>query len=360
MPKNIIICCDGTGNQLGETYSNVVKLYMMLEKDNQKQLAFYDPGVGTMSDANAVNPLSKTISKIGGLAFGWGLKENVSQAYGYLMENYEPEDKIFMFGFSRGAYTVRVLAALIHTTGLLQKGCQHLIPYAWEIFRKSFEDTEKRIAAQFRDTYARKTGIHFMGVWDTVTSIGLFNRKKLPYTTNNPSILNIRHAVSIDERRTYYRQNLFGTENAHQDIKQVWFAGVHSDVGGSYPLNESGLSQLTLEWMIREAKLFELIVGTAKESELLHDSLKRGYSVPDINEEIHHSLSIMWWVLEFFPKWKKRGFPIYFPLGSKRRMFEDPAGEPLIPLVHESVLRKTNPASYVQDTLGDNKYIKEL
>jgi len=125
MSKNIIICCDGTGNQLKETYSNVVKLYMMMNKDREQQIVFYDPGVGTMSDSNIVNPLSKTLFKLGGLAFGWGLKQNVTEAIAYLMEYYEPGDRIFMFGFSRGAYSVRVIACRNSFFRMLGHGYLH-------------------------------------------------------------------------------------------------------------------------------------------------------------------------------------------------------------------------------------------
>lgn len=353
MAKNIVICCDGTGNQLNETYSNVVKLNMSLDKNPVNQLVFYDPGVGTMSDPNVVNPLSKSLSKYGGLAFGWGLKLNVSQAYGYLMEYFEPGDRIFIFGFSRGAYTARVLAAIIHSTGLLQKGCQHLIPYAWQIFKKSFQQKQKPIAQQFKDTYSRDIGIHFVGCWDTVSSIGLFNRLKLPFTSNNPSIQHIRHAMAIDECRTYYRQNLFGTRFP-QNIKQVWFAGVHSDVGGSYPLDESGLSQITLAWMIREASAFGLIIDPVKQNQILNNNPPKGYSIPDVNEPIHKSLKgFWWWLLEFLPKRKRKGFPHYYlPFGSERKLYEDSMGNPLIPTVHSSVIQKIATTTYLPLNFG--------
>lgn len=121
--KNIIICCDGTGNQLGETYSNVVKIYTCLTRHDQRQVAYYDPGVGTMSDPNVVTPWSKMFSKVAGMAFGVGLKKNVSEAYSYLMEYYEEGDLICMYGFSRGAYTVRVLAAMLHVYIRSKKKC---------------------------------------------------------------------------------------------------------------------------------------------------------------------------------------------------------------------------------------------
>ncbi|HMJ67654.1 MAG TPA: DUF2235 domain-containing protein [Cyclobacteriaceae bacterium] len=336
MPKNIIICCDGTGNQLKETYSNVVKLFMIAEK-SEEQLAYYDPGVGTMSDPNIVNPFWKTLSKVGGLAFGWGLRANVSEAYGFLMDYYVPGDRVYLYGFSRGAYTVRVLAGLIHIAGLLQKGSQHLIPYAWEVYRKSFDDKVKKVADQFKETYSRPVDIHFLGAWDTVTSIGIFNRTKLPFTTFNPGILNIRHAVAIDEKRTYYRQNLFG-QNKTQDVKQVWFAGVHSDVGGSYALTESGLSQITLQWMLRESEQFKLKINEAAFQKVLGGDST--HCKPDIKQAIHRSLSAGWWTLEVIPRYRKRGFPVYVPLSRPRTMSKDMFGNDITPTIHVSVVEK--------------------
>jgi uncharacterized protein (DUF2235 family) len=357
--KNIVICCDGTGNQLGETYSNVVKLYTCLVKDNKRQMVYYDPGVGTMSDPNVVTPWSGMISKIGGMAFGWGLKRNVTEAYAYLMENYEPGDVVYMYGFSRGAYSVRVLAALIHTVGLLEKGCQHLIPYAWETFRNGVKPKVYPIARHFKETYSRDVEIYFMGVWDTVTSFGIFNRIKLPYTTNNASVKNIRHAVAIDERRTYYRQNLFG-DVPGQDIKQVWFAGAHSDVGGSYDLKESGLSQLSLEWMIAESKPFAVHFDIAKVKTLLYEGNNKGHSLPNFNEEVHHSLSAFWWPLELVPKWRRRWPQLYIPFGRARKMYVDYKSNPLVPTIHESVLSKMGTGRYSPRNFDKSKpYNKE-
>lgn len=346
--KNIVICCDGTGNQLGETYSNVVKIFTCLVRDNKKQQAYYDPGVGTMSDPNVVTPWSKMVSKVAGMAFGIGLKKNVSEAYSYLMEYYEPGDLICLYGFSRGAYTVRVLAGFIHTIGLLEKGCQHLIPYAWETYRNCIDKEIEPVAKQFKATYSRSVGVHFIGVWDTVTSFGIFNRIKLPYTTRNPSVFNIRHAVAIDEKRTYYRQNLFG-DVPGQNIKQVWFSGVHSDVGGSYDLLESGLSQQALEWMIAESIQFGIHFDMVKTRDLLYVS--KSHSRPDHNEEVHPSLSLLWWPLELMPKWRNRWPQIYFPMGRTRQMYFDSMRNPLTPTVHASVLTKINSGKYKPENL---------
>lgn len=331
--KNIIICCDGTGNQLGETYSNVIKLYMCLEKDPEKQLVFYDPGVGTLSDPNVVTPLYKGISKIGGLAFGWGLKMNVQEAYTYLMNYYSPGDDIYMFGFSRGAYTVRVLAGMIHAVGLLTRGSSHLFPYAWKTYKQCI-GKGVAIGNKFKSVYAQSVPIHFVGVWDTVSSVGVFGLKVYPNTATNESIRHIRHAISIDEQRTYYRQNVFNETKKNKSIRQVWFAGVHSDVGGSYPLNESGLAQLSLEWMMDEAIDQGLNVNYTKRNEVLYDSLGKGESVPDHRGNLHRSLSLFWWTLECLPK-LKRSLPfVRLPAFGKTRNMHRVG----IPVVHWSVI----------------------
>src|SRR5690349_17016475 len=159
MSKNIIICCDGTGNQFGEVNSNVVKLFTMLDKSASDQVAFYDPGVGTMSDPNVITPWSKYFSKLLGLAFGRGLMRNITDAYSYLMEHYEVGDRIFLFGFSRGAFTARALAGMIYKVGILEKGCQNLIPYALRTYRISYSRKNKGIASQFKATYSRDVKI---------------------------------------------------------------------------------------------------------------------------------------------------------------------------------------------------------
>ncbi len=111
MPKNIIICCDGTGNEYGQHNTNVVKLYEAIVRD-ANQIAFYDPGVGTFSILG--RELGRRVGIVLGKAFGAGVQQNIEDAYRYLMDRYEPEDKVFLFGFSRGAFTVRALAGMLN------------------------------------------------------------------------------------------------------------------------------------------------------------------------------------------------------------------------------------------------------
>src|SRR5690349_18658193 len=137
MSRNFIICCDGTNNQFGIENTNVVRLVQSLDRDPAKQRLYYDPGVGTLPEPGLWTSAGKWISKVFGLAFGGGLGWKVEEAYSFLMENWEPGDKVFLFGFSRGAYSVRVLAGLLHALGLLPHGNQNLVPYVMRLFKAS-------------------------------------------------------------------------------------------------------------------------------------------------------------------------------------------------------------------------------
>src|ERR1700724_3714631 len=142
--KNIVICCDGTGNEISENISNVLKLYRCLrktEKTAPRQLVFYDPGVGTLSRPDPWHKLRQDFSAILGLATGYGLDEKVLQSYQFLVHNYREGDHIYLFGFSRGAYTVRVLAGLIHKVGLIAKQQGHLAGSGLTAYKQFSSDT---------------------------------------------------------------------------------------------------------------------------------------------------------------------------------------------------------------------------
>jgi uncharacterized protein (DUF2235 family) len=302
MPKNIVVCCDGTGNEFGAQNSNVIKLYKTLVRDST-QIAYYHPGVGTMGARNALTQPGKWWTKVIGLAFGYGISDNVADAYQFLMRNFEPEDRLYVFGFSRGAYTARALCGMLHIVGLLIPGNEGLMPYAIRMIKR--KQIDFRVAADFKKTFSRECKPHFVGVWDTVSSLGwIYNAVHFPFTraTNNPDLGIIRHAISIDERRAFFRQNLFGTpHDPEQDVKEVWFAGVHSDVGGSYPEVESQLSKIALRWMICEAELVGLTIDRQREADILGG--KPPYVSPDPNTKyIHESLNRLWWIAEVWPK----------------------------------------------------------
>src|SRR5262249_34784930 len=212
MPKNIVICCDGTGNEFGHENSNVVKLYQTLIC-NADQIAYYHPGVGTMGARNALTAIGKWWTKVRGLAFGYGFSDNVADVYSFLMKEFQPGDQVFIFGFSRGAYTARALCGLLHMFGLLTPGNEALIPYALRLY-KSNDPARFSIADGFKATFSVDCKPYFLGLWDTVSSVGWIldpiNVKSghLPYTASLPDVPVLRHAVSVDERRPFFRQNL--------------------------------------------------------------------------------------------------------------------------------------------------------
>jgi uncharacterized protein (DUF2235 family) len=163
------------------------------------------------------------------------------------------------------------------------------------------------LAHQFRHSMSRPCTPHFVGVWDTVSSIGLIdNPLHLPYTANNEDIAIGRHAIAIDERRAFYRSNLWhpGSDPTHAGplcLKQVWFAGVHCDVGGGYAESESALSKIPLEWMLKEAKEADLLVDPAR-VDLVLGRAGHGYVAPDATAEPHESLTKAWELAEYVPK----------------------------------------------------------
>jgi uncharacterized protein (DUF2235 family) len=355
--KNIVICCDGTGNEFRDCNSNVVKLYSTLFI-NESQRGYYHPGVGTMGAPTARNRLEKQWTRLEGMAFGYGFLDNVSDAYKYLMEFYAEGDDIYLFGFSRGAYTVRALAGILYMFGLLCPGNDGLIPYVTRMFaqrsrkHRGMKETFD-VAHNFKRTFSRDCPLHFVGVWDTVSSISwIWNPVVLPYSARNPIMRIGRHAVSIDERRCYFRNNLWGDPYTDQDIKQVWFAGVHSDVGGSYPEAESGLSKIALEWMLVEAKAAGLQVDPYRANIVLGRTPAPewpSHVEPNATAAAHESLYGAWWMLEVLPhKYvdMSSGAPVprwRIPLGSRRTI---PDGS----IIHESVFARGNsnklPARY--------------
>jgi len=320
-PKRLVVCCDGTANEFAKNNTNVVKLYSTLIQDPSRQVTFYHPGIGTMEPAGALTTFSRKLTKLLGMGIGYGLENDIRDAYVFLMRNYQPGDKVFLFGFSRGSYTARAVASLLRMYGLIRPGNEPLVPYAIRMMlgiqRAQGDDPKEEeaksqyfeLARQFRATMSCDCKPWFVGVWDTVNSVGwIDNPLKLPYIANNPDIQIGRHAISIDERRAFFRTNLwrrpadaskpFGPSN----LKQVWFAGVHCDVGGGYAESESGLAKLALEWMLAEAKLADLLIDPSKEAEVLGRNGSGRYIPPNPQADPHESLAGWWRIAEFIPK----------------------------------------------------------
>jgi len=257
--KRIAIFADGTWNspeQGGAT--NVLQMARAVqpEVDGMEQVAFYDWGVGTDR------------KKIAGGITGAGIDKNIMDCYRFIVHNYNAGDKLFFFGFSRGAYTVRSLAGFIRNCGLLKREHANQIPAAYRLYRKRSKTSspDEPQAVKFRKDYAvaNITPIEFVGVWDTVGALGIpvpfwgtLGEREFLFHDTEPSkiIQHARHAVSIDENRQDFEPTLW-SEKPGLDLQQVWFAGVHSDVGGGY--DEPGLSHCASHWMLNEASNFGL------------------------------------------------------------------------------------------------------
>ena len=248
--KNIVICCDGTQAEYGrpEENSNVVRLFQLLGADGDEQVSFYDPGIGTHSklQSAAARKIDKAMMSIAGTK----IDLNIQEAYKYLMDAYAPGDRIFLFGYSRGAYTVRALAGMLQSCGLLTKGSDNLIPYATKYYRGNAD-----VAKNFRSAFSRPCTPHFIGVWDTVASVGwLWWRKYFNNRVLNPDIPYAYQALSVDEDRRHFRPAIWDITDKppKQIIEQVWFPGFHADVGGQKA--DRGISDITLGWMLENAE----------------------------------------------------------------------------------------------------------
>ncbi|WP_406375343.1 DUF2235 domain-containing protein [Streptomyces sp. NBC_00647] len=264
MPKNLVICLDGTGNQVkAKGNTNVVRLYEMLDlSDPARQIAYYDPGVGTFSAAGAWTPVGRRLSKLLGLAFGSGMKANLAEAYTYLMGHYQPGDHIHVFGFSRGAYTARALVGMLKAVGLMRPGMENLVPYAVSVYARNKDWTRQdwdqlhHFAGAFSNAVEGRVGISvaYLGIWDSVKAAGVLRwNLRWPYTRQVPNVARIRHAVSVDEKRRPYREYLVtpgdGRRPAPGLVEQVWFAGVHSDVGGTFD-DDPRTATVALKWIV--------------------------------------------------------------------------------------------------------------
>jgi uncharacterized protein (DUF2235 family) len=268
--KNIVVCCDGTWNTPEDmdhglpSPTNVVKLYNALVKD-KRQKVYYHPGVGTGKG---------WWDHVVGGGTGRGLDQNIMSAYRWLGRFYASEDRIFLFGFSRGAYTVRSLGGLIAKCGLIDLSAIDDPNEVWKRVEEVFAAYRKGVAFENADGYAfynvgagrnrkESTPIHLIGVWDTVGALGIPDDMALLGLFDNPDryrfhdttlsrvVAHARHAVALDERRASFAPTLWSKIDPATDAKQIWFPGVHSDVGGGYL--EIGLSDGALDWMIGEA-----------------------------------------------------------------------------------------------------------
>lgn len=287
MGKNIVICSDGTWNRpeakLGGDYpTNVLRLARAIRprSANDAQTVFYDWGVG--SDGDALT---------GGIT-GAGINKNIQDAYRFIVQNYAPGDKLFLFGFSRGAYTVRALCGMIYNAGIVKRPYANRIAEAFALYRDDGLDCKpsgsrsKTFRADFAQPGRR---VHFVGVWDTVgslgipiTFLGLFGKDHEFYDTKmGGNIVTARHALAIDERRSDFSPTIW-IPRTGVDLQQVWFCGAHADVGGSYAPDtptRALASDIPLKWLLGEARAAGLGIEphlarglTASDSATLHNS----------------------------------------------------------------------------------------
>jgi uncharacterized protein (DUF2235 family) len=274
MNKRIVICCDGTWQNADQPYpTNVSKISELIapaDPNESHQKVFYDPGVGTGG-----GPLNRIL---GGFS-GKGLEQTTEEAYLHLVHNYEEGDEIFLFGFSRGAYTARSTAGLIRNAGLLRPEHADKIREAYRLYRKRRGGADTPEALEFRRRYSREIEIKFMGVWDTVGALGIPLRGLRMLTMwkyrfhdveLSRIVQNSYHALAIDERRESFEPTLWKSKaKPGQQVEQVWFAGVHSDVGGGLP--QAGLSDLALMWMKEKAEEHGLAFDALKLKEIRLD-----------------------------------------------------------------------------------------
>jgi uncharacterized protein (DUF2235 family) len=314
--KNIVLLSDGTGNSAAKLFkTNVWRLYQALDLTREtEQIAYYDDGVGT----SAFKPLAL----LGG-AVGWGLKRNVIDLYTYLCRNYRPGDRIYCFGFSRGAFTIRILIGLVNSQGLVKAATEEELREdatraferyrnVWKHWRRGMRKTGRRIARMAgRKPEKWKAAKHndapeiaFVGLWDTVSAYGLpideltkilsvFLPLSVPDRNPCPIMQRACHALALDDERKTFRPVLWNEQDLRPEhidkathirdevITQVWFAGVHSDVGGGYA--EEHLSLVSLDWMMTQAEAVGLTFDPEARKRLkaamnlngmLHDSRK--------------------------------------------------------------------------------------
>ena len=288
----------------------------MIEDRTDRQIAYYDPGLGT------------DWKKVTGAVVGRGFSKNILDCYRFLFDHFEAGDQIFLFGFSRGAATVRSLSAFIHLFGVLPKSRADLIDKAFTIYKIKDPAKRKEKAKVFIDKHHTMwSKIKFLGVWDTVAALGLpvkfvsvamdrifahkFHNFKL-----SESVEFARQALSIDEERKTFQPVLWENMDIDDKMKQVWFCGVHTDVGGGY--KEDALSNISLKWMINEAVSKKLIIyKKSKEYKILMDS------DANINGIMHN---------------EQKGFPGNLFKRKAREWNKETHGEPC---VHHTVLKRT-------------------
>lgn len=289
--RQLVVLCDGTNNSvdMDGQGTNVLQLDRCLSRADAQQKVFYDPGVGSAANAPGatwVDKLSQMRQRLWGLAFGNGVFENIGEAYVFLMREYQPGDEIYVFGFSRGAFTARGVVGMVNMFGVLAPHCEHLLPAMLNIYFAEDGAARSKAAFDIRRTGYSAAGsaaqVHFVGVWDTVATVGVpFLDKQFTATSQLVSpvepdkngdsstnkdkpvwrpkkFIHVRQVLALDEHRFTFKPRLYDNLNFDgnefgQSLKQYWVPGAHCDAGGVY-MDSPKISHAALEWMVQEAR----------------------------------------------------------------------------------------------------------
>jgi len=238
MPKNIVVCCDDV---VGGSASNIVRLYVTLKRD-PSQVAFYYPGLAMQAASYSARTPMGSARRLLDISFGIGLFEELKTTYRFLMDTYEPGDRLFFFGAGRGGYTVRMLAGILHVAGLLDRGNEALVPYAISMASR-LDNRTFTLANELKAAFARECFVDYVGVWESVAQFGWIANPaplRIPFSVNNPGIRVGRHALAIDERRVLFAPSLWAPRPnspaaGPQDLKQVWLKHGFPDPAADWP-----------------------------------------------------------------------------------------------------------------------------
>ena len=263
MPKRLVLCCDGTWNTADQQQNgrpcptNVARVALGIDdrgRDGLEQRVHYQQGIGTRPG-----------ERLSGGAFGVGLSRNVQDAYRFLVEHFEPGDELFFLGFSRGAYTARSTVGLVRNCGVLRREHAGRVKEAYALYRSRAARPRDLEAQLFRRSFSHESRIRFLGVWDTVGSLGIpsvglglsrlvNHRWEFHDTRLSTTVDAAFQALAIDERRRPFAPALWdhGSVAGRSQVEQVWFSGDHSDVGGGHSTSE--LADITLLWMVDRAR----------------------------------------------------------------------------------------------------------
>ncbi|KAK2467677.1 hypothetical protein APHAL10511_000532 [Amanita phalloides] len=289
-PRTIVLCFDGTGNKFGQENSNVVRFFRALVKNRRhEQIVYYQPGIGTYNKRAFITHTVSTLASAIDSAIALHLDDHVKEGYKFIIQSYRPGDKICLFGFSRGAHTARVVAGMLYKIGIIPKENIQQVDFAFNIYGTTGYAGYK-LSREFKQTFASPVSVDFVGVWDTVSSVGLIPQMH-PYTSINYAVKTFRHALALDERRARFRPNVWNEmtpdreqeldidlpepssfsgsdsnrdaftyvppDRDYADTNEVWFSGCHADIGGGSHSTRrpSSLSSIPLRWMIKEVIL---------------------------------------------------------------------------------------------------------